>query len=117
MTRTIEDLTIREFRELNNLFSAKTNSKEHPFEIGKAYFIRTVTMNLVGKLEKVFESELVLSDASWVADSGRFHDALSKGLEKQSNAEIEPFPNDVIIGRGSIIDATEFSHKLPKEQK
>ena len=83
--------------------------------MGKPYFIRTVTMTIVGKLEKVFNSELVLSTASWVADSGRFSDAIQKG----SLNEVEPFNFDenVVIGRHSIIDATVWCHDLPTEQK
>lgn len=89
------------------------NVTGHPWEVGKQYFIRTVTMFLVGKLEWVGDQELVLSSASWVADTGRFHDCLK---QFQFN-EVEPFINDAIVGRGSIIDATEWTAKLPREQK
>ena len=51
--------------------------------------------------------------ASWVADSGRFHNALKDGTLN----EIEPFISDVIINRGGIIDVTEWIHDLPKNQK
>lgn len=85
----------------------------HPWEVGKNYFIRTVTMFLVGKLEFVGENELVLSSASWIADTGRFHDCLKK---LQFN-EVEPFINDAIVGRGAIIDATIWAADLPKDQK
>jgi hypothetical protein len=85
----------------------------HPFKIGQNYLIRTVTMTLVGRLDAVYNSELLLSSASWVADTGRFHNALKDGKLD----EVEPFTNDVIVGRGSIIDATIWDHELPKEQK
>ena len=84
-----------------------------PWQLGKNYFIRTVTMHLTGKLIFINNNELVLKDASWIADSGRFHNALKTG---ELN-EIEPFIDDVIINRGSIIDATIWSHPLPNEQK
>lgn len=117
----IENLTLKEIRELSsilNVGSTKTsNDSSHPYQIGKAYYIRTVTMHIVGKLEAVHSDELVLSEASWVADSGRFHDALKGGVSKLN--EIEPFPADqqVIVGRGSLIDATIWAHDLPKTQK
>ena len=83
------------------------------FEIGKQYFIRTATYHSVGRLVKVFPNELVLENASWVADSGRFNNALKTG---ELN-EVEPFVAPVIIARGGIIDATEWNHDLPTEVK
>lgn len=118
---SIENLTLKEIRELSsilNLGAPKvSNDSAHPFQIGKAYYIRTVTMHIVGKLDAVHGTELVLSEASWVADSGRFHDALKGGVSNLN--EVEPFPADqqVIVGRGSLIDATIWSHDLPKNQK
>lgn len=83
------------------------------FEIGKCYFIRTVTMHLVGKLEQITTQELLLSSASWIASSGNFHDAMKSGKLD----EVEPFVNPIIVGRGALIDATEWKHELPREQE
>lgn len=80
---------------------------ESVWEIGKKYFIRTVTMHLAGELIKVTSQELVLKDAAWIADSGRFHEALK---DISSSNEVEPFCNPVIVGRGAIVDATEIPH-------
>ena len=87
--------------------------KQSAFVIGKKYFIRTATYHVVGKLEYIHPKELVLSSASWIADSGRFNAALVSG-EFQ---EIEPFVNNVIVSRGGIIDATEWLHELPLKVK
>ena len=78
--------------------------------VGDAYFIRTVTHHLVGKLEKVTAQELVLSGAAWVADDGRFNETIAKGTV----SEVEPYPDDalVIVGRGSLIDATKWRFPL-----
>ena len=84
-----------------------------PWQLKKNYFIRTVTMHLVGNLVAVTDKELLLENASWIADSGRFHDALKSG----QFSEIEPFIEDVIINRSAIIDATVFNHNLPDQQK
>jgi len=114
----IDDLTIKQAKELANLFSNKNeSSKSHPLEIGKNYFIRTVTMAHVGKLEAVYEDMFVLSSASWVADSGRLSDAMRSGLESLSNSEIEPFVNNLFIGRGALIDMTIYNFPLPIKQK
>ena len=87
---------------------------EGPWVVGQAYLIRTVTMIQTGRLVAVYDKELVLDDAAWVADTGRFYDALSKGTLN----EIEPFPDGpVIVGRGAICDAAIWSHPLPRKQK
>lgn len=109
----IDDLTLGQIKQMQSLFGTSNASNEHPYEIGKLYFIRTVTMHLIGKLEWVGNQELKLSQASWIADSGRFHDAIKTGKLN----EVEPFINPVIVGRGSIVDITEWTHKLPMEQK
>ena len=65
-----------------------------------------------GRLVAVTDKELLLEDAAWIADTGRFSDALLSC----EFAEVEPFPEgEVIIGRGAIIDAAIIS-KLPREQ-
>ena len=88
-------------------------TQNHPWQIGKNYFIRTVTMNNTGKLVAVYEHELVLADAAWIADSGRF----SNALRICEFSEVEPFPaGEVIIGRSAIIDAAIIT-SLPTKQK
>ncbi len=108
----LDNMTIKEAKELAALFGG-ASSKTNPYKIGENYLIRTVTMIALGKLESVHDSELVLSSASWVADTGRFYDALKSGKLN----EVEPFVNDVIVGRGSLVDATIWTHSLPKDQK
>ena len=76
------------------------------WKIGANYLIRTATMIDAGKLVAVTEHELVLEDASWIADTGRF----GKALEKGTFNEIEMFPaGQVIVGRGSLIDAVQIA--------
>jgi hypothetical protein len=85
-----------------------------PYYVGKTYFIRTVTHHYTGVLKKVFRQELVLVDAAWIADDGRFANAVKDG----SFNEIEPFPDgEVVIGRGAILDAYAISFKAPRTQK
>ena len=84
------------------------------WEVGKSYVIRTVTMIDVGKLIKVTDQELVLDNACWIAETGRWAGFLENG----NINEAEPFPSgDVIIGRGAIIDACEWKHSLDIKQK
>lgn len=116
----LNDLTIGQAKELAALFAGANPALASigngaPYEIGKNYFIRTVTHHLTGRLVEVHQQELVLVDAAWIADDGRLSDALKSG----NFSEIEPYADDlrIIVGRSSIIDAQVFSHKLPRSQK
>lgn len=107
-----DNLTLGEIKELMAIISNVPNTHQ-PFKIGKAYLIRTVTHIDIGIVKEVGDKELVLSEASWIADTGRYHDALKTG----NLNEVEPYINDVILGRGSIIDATLWEKDLPRSQK
>ena len=88
-----------------------TEKIKSPLQVGNLVFIRCVTHYFTGKVEEVTEHEIVLSSAAWVADTGRFSEALRKG----TLSEIEPFPDPVSVGRGSVVDVTLWNHKLPTE--
>lgn len=109
----LDDLTIGQARELAALFNTRQADSKSPWEVGKCYLIRTVTMIQTGRLAAITEHELLLENAAWVADTGRFHDALKTG----KLVEVEPFIGPAIIGRGAIVDATEWMHALPSDQK
>lgn len=112
--KTIDDLTIKEARELVAMFGGSTQPQDNSaWEIGQCYLIRTVTMADTGRLVAVTPQELVLEDAAWIADTGSFSEAVAKA----SFEEVEPFPDGrVIIGRGSIIDAVIIK-KAPRSKK
>jgi len=88
---------------------------DQPFEAGKCYLIRTVTHYVAGTIVCVGKSEIVMRDAAWIADTGRFSDA----LRLASFNEIEPYPegSTPIVGRGSIIDAVRINPTSPFVQK
>jgi len=110
----LDDLTIGEAKQLAALFNAGSQTESAGWEIGKSYLIRTVTMIDTGRLVAISDHELVLEDASWIADTGRFSDSL-KSLQFN---EIEPFPDGiVIVGRGSIVDAVPILGSLPRSKK
>ena len=87
---------------------------QHPYKIGSNYLIRTVTMIYTGKLEAVYEKELVISSAAWIAETKRWADSVANG---EFN-EVEPYPKDglVTIGRGAILDAIPVKWNLPDKQ-
>lgn len=85
------------------------------FQKNKSYFLRTVTYHLVGKCVSANAREIVLTAASWVADSGRYHQAMTTGVL----SEVEPYPpkSRILVNRSALIDAVEWSHPLPTVQK
>jgi hypothetical protein len=80
--------------------------------VGGKWFIRTVTFHHVGLVVRRVGEFLVLKDASWVADSGRFMDALKNG----ALSEVEPV-GDALVNVSSIVDAFPWIHDLPTRQK
>lgn len=91
----------------------RTQQASHSFEIGKAYLIRTVTMHYTGRVVAVTDSDVLLTDAAWIADTGRYHDSLMSG----ELSEIEPYPGRVAVCRGAMVDFCEWTHALPRGQK
>ncbi len=109
---SINDMTIGEAREIASMFSGNSCAR-HSLKLGRAYLIRTVTMMYTGKLIAVTESDLLLEDAAWIADSGRYADALERGTLN----EVEPYPDRVVVSRAAMVDAALWDHPLPREQK
>lgn len=107
----INEMKLGDLLKLTSLLGAKPD--DTAFEVGKTYFIRSVTMYYTGRVKRITSHELVLEDAAWIADTGRFSDCLKEGTFN----EVEPFQEDVIVQRDSIVDATFWTHQLPKEKK
>jgi len=109
----LEEMKLKDVMQLVELLKEKPDVCDEFWCVGKAYFIRTVTMHLIGNLTAINEKEMLLGNAVWVADSGRFHDALKTGKLN----EVEPFVNPVIVNRASVVDATIWQHAVPTDQK
>lgn len=93
--------------------ATKTKTNKRVLTIGNKVFIRTVTHYHTGKIIYIDKDVIELEDAAWIADTGRFSDALKNA---QLN-EVEPFPSAVAIGRGAIVDVTLWTGELPRGQK
>ena len=110
---SIDDLTVGQARDLAKLFGSATPTTHEFWKIGEPYLIRTVTMIDTGILVAVTEHEIILRDAAWIADTGRF----SQALESCDFAEVEPFPDGLVaIGRGAIIESVRIK-KVPRAAK
>lgn len=99
--------------KLDDLRQLVAPSATCSLEIGKQYLIRTVTLYYTGRVAEITDCDVVLEDAAWIAETGRFHDALKTG----ELLEVEPFVKPVGISRNVIVDFTQWSHPLPREQK
>jgi len=116
----IDDLTIGQLKQIQGMCLpgveqvCECDNPGSLWEIGKNYFIRTVTMYYTGRLVAVTDHEIAIESAAWIADTGRFMQALQTG----NFEEVEPFPEgSVLIGRMSIIDAHKFKGDLAEDQK
>lgn len=83
------------------------------FMVGQAYMIRTVTHYYTGRIDKINAGELLLSDAAWIPDTGRYSDSVKSG----TLSEIEPIVGLLILSRGAIVDATPWGFPLPRGVK
>ncbi len=122
MKMNIDDLTIRDARKFVNVLgsipSADTDASDSPLQVGKTVFIRRAgEYHYLGKILEVTSDQIILSDASWVADSMRLYDFFQRGLETPG-IEIEPFVGDNVTV--SILRAKSevslWPHKLPSAQ-
>lgn len=111
----LNEMTVGQLQQLVAVVQNAQAAELHQgvWEIGKVYLIRTVTMIDTGRLVAVTPHELVLEDAAWIADTGRFAQAVA---DAKFN-EVEPFPEGrVIIGRGAIVDAVQIDNAPRKQQ-
>ena len=84
-----------------------------PFGIGNKVLIRTVTHIQTGEITELVGNFVVLKDAAWIADTGRFNECLGKG----TFSEVEPMTCKCIVNITAIIDAFEWQHALPRGVK
>lgn len=113
MGKCTDNLTLGEIKELMGLLSSEATRQELPFTVGEKVFIRTVTHYLTGQIKRVVGKFLVLKDAAWIADSGRFMQAIEEG----KLSEVEPFTSDVRVNTDTIVDCYQWLFELPRSQK
>ena len=80
--------------------------------VGSKYFFRTVTYHLVGEVKRMVGRFAYLKNASWIADSGRFNEAIKNG----TLSEVENV-GDAFINLDTVVDFFPWKHSLPKESK
>ncbi len=118
----IKDLTIGDARKfvkvLGSISGVDTDASDSPLQVGKTVFIRRAgEYHYLGEVIEFTNEEIILSDASWVADSMRLYDFFQGGLETPG-IEIEPFVGDnvtVSVPRAKS-EVSLWPHKLPSAQ-
>ena len=112
MTRTIE-VSEETFEKIKDQIGVEGvfDIANYDGLIGKSLFFRTVTYHYTGKVSGVVGSFLSLTDAAWIADSGRFEDFIKTGIA----SEVEPI-GEMLLNINTIIDILPFNHQLPREQ-
>jgi hypothetical protein len=118
MTIDTNELTLGQLKEISAMFPSSSNSIESkdlyiPLEIGKSYLFRTVTHIEVGRVKSIHGPFVTLESASWIADTGRYHNCLRDGTFD----EVEPYPDTTTINSLSLINHAPWDHALPTDQK
>jgi hypothetical protein len=80
--------------------------------VGEKFFFRTVTYHLTGRVKKVIGSIIEIENAAWIADSGRFMNAIKDGTLN----EVEPVGR-AFLNINSVTDFFPWKHALPEKQK
>jgi hypothetical protein len=103
--------------DLKSLIQPPSVTTDQPFVIGTAYLFRTIGYHWLGRVKAISGKFLILTEASWIADTGRYSEALEGKITSLPSSEIEPAKRDVIINSDHITDASEYPFQLPKDLK
>lgn len=107
----VDDLTLGQLKNLQSCFTQRPRSTS--LQIGRKYFFRTPSFHFVGRVSAITDSDIVLTEAAWIADSGRFNVALRTG----DVAEFESYPAECIINRDHVCDASPWEFSLKGDAK
>lgn len=88
-----------------------------PFDVGKQYLLRTIGYHWLGRVKLIVGKFLILEEASWVADTGRYSEALSGKIGELQSSELEPSPRPVIVNVDHVTDAVEYPFQIPRGVK
>lgn len=98
----------------SDVVEAVSKAENETFVLGECVFIRTVTFHMIGRIVRISNIGpnyfLHLEDATWVAESGPWSEAIDKGKVKDH----EPTQGIVRLNIASITDAFPWNHPLPR---
>jgi len=111
----LNELTIGEVKQLQSLLAGNIPSRgerKHDFEVGKRYFIRSVTHHLLGEVVEVCDLCVVLEKCTWIADDGKFSAAMRGEWSDSAEHEIYPPEVRVSVYFGGLIDSCQWAKPL-----
>lgn len=113
MTKTIE-VSEETYEKIKDQLTTDECKEVNSFEdlIGSKWYFRTVTYHSVGKVTKIIGKIAQLESASWIADSGRFMNAIKDGTLD----EVEPV-GKMFINLDTVVDFFPWKHSLNLDQK
>jgi len=116
MSRTLE-ISDETYEKIKNQLKEDEDFEVNDYKdfIGKKLFIRTVTYHVTGEVTAIISFGTVkffcLKKAAWIADSGRFMEAIKDGKLN----EVEPV-GQMWVNVNAITDMFPWEHTLPQTQ-
>lgn len=112
MTRTLE-ISEETFQKIKEQLTEGDYKEIQTLQdmIGEKFYFRTVTYHLTGRVKRVIGSLIELENAAWIADSGRFMNAIKEGKLN----EVEPVGR-AYVNINTVTDIFPWKHKLPETQ-
>jgi hypothetical protein len=111
MTKTIE-VSDEVYEQIKDKLGDSKEIFSYEDLVGGAYYFRTVTYHLIGKVRKIVGRFAYLESASWIADSGRFMNAIKDGTLN----EVEPV-GFAFVNLDTVTDFFPWEHSIKLEQK
>ena len=112
MSKTVE-ISDETFEKLKEQLLADGGKEINNYEdlVGGKFYFRTVTFHLTGEVKKIVGRFVFLKTAAWIADSGRFMNAIKEG----TLSEVEPV-GDAFVNLDTVVDFFPWKHALPTKQ-
>jgi hypothetical protein len=110
----IDDIPYGEPKKIAGMFTQNSAPATSAYKVGEQRMFRTVTHIITGRIVSIHHDGIVVTDAAWVADTGRYANAILSG----EFSEVEPYPDGmhVVVNHAAMIDAPLLA-KLPRVQK
>ncbi len=110
----LDNLTLGEIKEISSLLGKQNTSCTKPLtKIGDKVFIRTLTYHYIGEVVEETAEAIILDKTVWVADSGRFTEAIAEG----SLNEFEIIGLITPIIKNNMVDIIPWNHDIPTQRK
>jgi dTDP-D-glucose 4,6-dehydratase len=110
----IDDMKHGDLKAIAAMFGGQSQPQSSAYKVGEKRMFRTVTHIITGEIVSIHSDGVIVRDAAWIADTGRYADAVAKS----TFSEVEPYPDgaEVVVNLSAMIDSCIISD-LPRVQK